>query len=429
MAKMTSYPKRFFNAHLCEVDQEVSEIIKLELGRQQNCVELIASENIVSRAVLEAQGSVLTNKYAEGYPGKRYYGGCEHVDAVEILAMERAKKLFKCNYVNVQPHSGSQANQTVFLALLQPHDTILSLSLDCGGHLTHGSKVNMSGKWFEAIHYNLHKEDDLIDYDNVMELAQQHHPKIIIAGCSAYPQQIDFTKFRAIADATGAYLMVDMAHFAGLVATGMFNDPIPHAHVVTTTTHKTLRGPRGGMILCNDELIASKINSALFPGLQGGALMHAIAAKAVAFHEALQPQYYEYIKSVVDNAQALAKTIQQRNYKLVSNGTASHLILIDLRPHKLHGNVAEKTLEQAGITCNKNSVPFDDAKPWITSGIRIGTPACTTRGFSTDEFTLIGNYIADVLDMLVDDHTYDDVSLNNIHRHILELCKQFPIYQ
>jgi glycine hydroxymethyltransferase len=422
----------FFSQSLDKTDPEIADAISQELKRQQNCIELIASENIVSRAVLEAQGSIMTNKYAEGYSGKRYYGGCEFVDIAENLAIERAKKLFNCNFANVQPHSGSQANQAVFFALLEPHDRILGLSLDCGGHLTHGSKVNMSGKWFDAIHYNVHKDNDLIDYENVLKLAKEHRPKLIIAGCSAYPQKIDFKKFREIADEVGAYLLVDMAHFAGLVAAGFYNNPVDYAHVVTTTTHKTLRGPRGGMILSNDEVIAQKVNAAMFPGIQGGPLMHVIAAKAVAFLEALQPEYKDYIRNVVENASQMAKTIQNRGYKLVSGGTASHLIVVDLRPSGITGNVAEKVLDKAGITCNKNSIPFDDAKPWITSGIRLGTPACTTRGFKTKEFEIVSEYVADILDAIPTGITIENAAdhtiIQKIQSSVLDICSKFKIY-
>ena len=422
----------FFSQSLDKTDPEIADAISKELERQKDCIELIASENIVSKAVLEAQGSIMTNKYAEGYPGKRYYGGCEFVDIAENLAIARAKKLFNCNFVNVQPHSGSQANQAVFFALLEPHDKILGLSLDCGGHLTHGSKVNMSGKWFDSVHYNVHKDNDLIDYESVLSLAKEHRPKLIIAGCSAYPQKIDFKKFREIADEVGAYLLVDMAHFSGLVAAAFYDNPIDHAHIVTTTTHKTLRRPRGGMILSNDEVIAQKVNSAMFPGIQGGPLMHVIAAKAVAFLEALQPEFKNYIRSVVENAEQMAKTMKDRGYKLVSGGTASHLIIVDLRPQGVTGNVAEKVLDKSGITCNKNSIPFDDAKPWITSGIRLGTPACTTRGFGVKEFEIVSSYIADILDAIPTGITIENAAENptvkKIKSDVLELCSKFKIY-
>lgn len=424
--------RNFFSNPLAQADPDIANAIDLELKRQQNSIELIASENIVSRAVMEAQGSIMTNKYAEGYPGKRYYGGCEFVDIAENLAISRAKELFNCKYANVQPHSGSQANQAVFMALLQPHDKILGLSLDCGGHLTHGSHVNMSGKWFQPVQYYVHRENDLIDYDEVLKIAKEHNPKLIIAGCSAYPHKIDFKKFREIADEVGAYLMVDMAHFAGLVAAGFYDNPVQHAHVVTTTTHKTLRGPRGGMILSNDEELGVKFNSAIFPGIQGGPLMHVIAAKAVAFGEALQPQYKEYIRSVVENAAQMAKTMKERGYKLVSNGTESHLIVLDLRKQGITGNVAEKVLDKAGITCNKNSVPFDEAKPWHTSGIRLGTPACTTRGFGLSEFEAVSHYIGDILDALGNGMTLENVSDSSIVKEVKskteELCNRFRIY-
>ncbi len=422
----------FFSQSLNKTDPEIADAISQELKRQQNCIELIASENIVSKAVLEAQGSIMTNKYAEGYSGKRYYGGCEFVDIAENLAIERAKKLFNCNFANVQPHSGSQANQAVFFALLEPHDKILGLSLDCGGHLTHGSKVNMSGKWFDSVHYNVHKDNDLIDYENVLALAKEHKPKLIIAGCSAYPQKIDFKKFREISNEVGAYLLVDMAHFAGLVAAGFYNNPVDYADIVTTTTHKTLRGPRGGMILSNDEVISQKVNSAMFPGIQGGPLMHVIAAKAVAFLEALQPEYKDYIRNVIENASQMATTIQNRGYKLVSGGTASHLIVVDLRTSGIRGNVAEKVLDKAGITCNKNSIPFDDAKPWITSGIRLGTPACTTRGFKAKEFKIISHYIADILDAIPKGITVENAAdhpiVQKIQSDVLDICSKFKIY-
>ena len=424
--------KKFFSSKLSEVDPEISDIINQELHRQQNCIELIASENIVSRAVLEVQGSILTNKYAEGYPGKRYYGGCQFVDIAENLAINRAKKLFNCAFVNVQPHSGSQANQAVFMALLEPHDVILGLSLDCGGHLTHGSKVNMSGKWFDAFQYGVHIEDDLIDYEAVLNLAKTHKPKLIIAGCSAYPQRIDFKKFREIADEVGAHLLVDMAHFAGLVATGLYDNPLQYAHVVTTTTHKTLRGPRGGMILSNHEDLAMKINSALFPGIQGGPLMHVIAAKAVAFLEALQPEYHQYMQNVLINAKQMAETMIKRGYKLVSGGTESHLIVVDLRSQNISGNIAEKALGLANITCNKNSIPFDEAKPWITSGIRLGTPACTTRGFNIATFTTLTHCIADVLDAISDGVSIEQINdskiIKNVQAEVAALCEKFPIY-
>lgn len=421
---------KFFEQNLKDIDKEVFDSINRELKRQQNQIELIASENIVSKAVLQAQGSVLTNKYAEGYAGRRYYGGCEFVDEVEVLAIERAKKLFKCNFANVQPHSGSQANQAVLLTLLKPGDTILGMSLAAGGHLTHGAKPNLSGKWFNSISYGVRKEDAIIDYDEVERLTQEHKPRLIIAGGSAYPRFIDFKRFREIADSVGAYLMVDMAHFAGLVATGIFPSPIPFAHVVTTTTHKTLRGPRGGMVLTNDEEIAKKINKAIFPGLQGGPLMHVIASKAVAFKEALQPEFKKYAQAVADNAKVLAETLKKRGLDIVSGGTDSHLLLVDLRPIDLTGKVAERELEHAGLTCNKNGIPFDPQKPTVTSGIRLGTPAGTTRGFGKVEFEKVGNLIADVLDVVAKG---DEKEIGKVRKRVLgeveELCERFPIYQ
>lgn len=410
-------------------DAEIFASIQKELKRQQSTIELIASENIVSSAVLEAQGSILTNKYAEGYIGKRYYGGCEFVDLAEELAIERLKKLYNVGFANVQPHSGSQANQAVYLALLQPGDTFLGMSLDAGGHLTHGSKVNMSGKWFNAIAYNVSPTTGLIDMKEVEKLALTHKPKLIIAGGSAYPRHIDFAAFRAIADQVGALLMVDMAHFAGLVAGGAFPSPIPHAHVVTSTTHKTLRGPRGGIILTGDEELAKKINSAIFPGLQGGPLMHVIAAKAVAFGEALKPEFKLYAQQVVDNAKALASALQKRNYSIFTGGTDCHLLLVDLRPQKLTGKAAERSLENAGLTCNKNAIPFDTEKPFITSGIRLGSPAGTSRGFGVKEFERIGNLIADVLDGLVKHSENNSDAEQKAAIAVGELCGQFPIYQ
>jgi glycine hydroxymethyltransferase len=418
----------YFSANLATRDPEVLHTIEEEMLRQQSQIELIASENIVSRAVLEAQGSVLTNKYAEGYPGKRYYGGCEAVDKTEQLAIDRAKKLFGCTYVNVQPHSGSQANQGVFLALLQPGDTILGMSLAAGGHLTHGAAPNQSGKWFNAVQYGVRKEDCLIDYDEVEKLALEHRPKLIIAGGSAYPREIDFARFRAIADRVGAYLLVDMAHYAGLVAAGVYPNPLPHAHVVTTTTHKTLRGPRSGMILSNDEDLGKKFNSAIFPGLQGGPLMHVIAAKAVAYGEALQPEFKEYGKRVVDNARALADTLKKRGLDIVTGGTDCHLVLVDLRPKKLTGKAAEESMERAGLTCNKNAIPFDPEKPAITSGVRLGTPAGTTRGFGTKEFEQIGNLIGDVLDGLAKNPEDNSEIEQQVKAKVSELCAKFPIY-
>jgi glycine hydroxymethyltransferase len=413
--------RKFFNYSLQESDPLVNAPLMGELKRQQNQIELIASENLVSKAVLQAQGSVLTNKYAEGYPGKRYYGGCEWVDQVERLAIERACTLFKCAYANVQPHSGSQANQAVFLAFLNPGDIFLGMSLSAGGHLTHGSSVNLSGKWFKPVSYNVHPETHLIDYDEVQRLAVAHKPKLIIAGGSAYPRTIDFERFRAIADEVGAILMVDMAHFAGLVAGEAFPSPMPHAHVVTTTTHKTLRGPRGGMILCNDPEINKKINSALFPGLQGGPLMHVIAAKAVAFGEALQPSFQTYINAVIENAQILAKTLKEKGLQIITHGTDSHLILVDLRPFNITGADAEQRLERAGLTCNKNGIPYDPLPFSQTSGIRLGTPAATTRGFGPQEFSQIGHWIAEVL-------KGDEATEQKVRIEVETLCSHFPIY-
>ncbi|MDR3440826.1 serine hydroxymethyltransferase [Telmatospirillum sp.] len=421
--------QRFFGASLAETDPEIFSAIGKELVRQQGQIELIASENIVSKAVLEAQGSVLTNKYAEGYPGKRYYGGCEFVDIAEELAIARAKKLFDCAYANVQPNSGSQANQAVFLALLQPGDTFLGLGLASGGHLTHGATPNLSGKWFKSVQYGVRLQDARIDFDEVERLAKEHRPKLIIAGGSAYPRIIDFAKFRAIADSVGAYFMVDMAHFAGLVAGGVHPSPLPHAHVVTTTTHKTLRGPRGGMILSNDLDIGKKINSAIFPGLQGGPLMHVIAGKAVAFGEALRPEFKVYAKAVKDNAAVLAETLVRRGVDIVSGGTDTHLMLVDLRPKKLTGKAAEASLERAGMTCNKNGIPFDPEKPTITSGVRLGTPAATTRGFGLEEFRLVGNLIGDVLDGLTVSPDDNGAAEHAARVKVTELCKRFPIYQ
>lgn len=417
----------FFTADLPTADINVFNAIEEELHRQQSQIELIASENIVSKAVLRAQGSVLTNKYAEGYPGKRYYGGCEFVDKVEQLAIDRAKELFGCSYANVQPHSGSQANQTVFLALLKPGDTFLGMSLAAGGHLTHGASVNESGKWFNAVQYGVRQSDCLIDYEEVERLANEHKPKLIIAGGSAYPRVIDFARFRKIADSVGAYFMVDMAHFAGLVAAGVYPSPLPHAHVVTTTTHKTLRGPRSGLVLSNDEELGKKFNSAVFPGLQGGPLMHVIAAKAVAFGEALQPSFKAYGKAVVDNAHALAETLVKRGVNIVSGGTDSHLMLVDLRPKKLTGKAAEESLERAGLTCNKNAIPFDPEKPFVTSGIRLGTPAGTSRGFGVAEFKQIGELIGDVLDGLAKGGD-NSAAEQKVRAKVQELCKAFPIY-
>ncbi len=419
----------FFGDGLAERDPVILAAINEELGRQRDQIELIASENIVSRAVMEAQGGVMTNKYAEGYPGRRYYGGCEFVDVAEALAIERAKALFDCAFVNVQPHSGAQANGAVMMALVSPGDTIMGLSLDAGGHLTHGAAPALSGKWFNAVQYGVDPETHLVDFDQVERLAREHKPKLIICGGSAYPRTLDFPRFRAIADHVGAYLMVDMAHFAGLVATGVHPSPLPHAHVVTTTTHKTLRGPRGGMILSNDEAIGKKINSAVFPGLQGGPLMHVIAAKAVAFGEALQPGFKVYSQRVVDNAKILAETLKQRGLDIVSGGTDTHLMLVDLRPKGLKGNDAEQTLERAGMTCNKNGVPGDPEKPTVTSGIRLGTPAATTRGFGTAEFAQVGNLIGDVLDGLAANPNDNSAAETAAREHVDALCRQFPIYQ
>jgi len=419
----------FFDRGVAAADPELSAAIDRELKRQQDGIELIASENIVSRAVLEAQGSMLTNKYAEGLPGKRYYGGCEHVDVAENLAIERACKLFGCAFANVQPHSGAQANEAVFLALLNPGDTIMGMSLAAGGHLTHGAPPNISGKWFKAVQYGVRRDTHLIDFDELESLARQHRPKLIIAGGSAYPRVIDFQRFRAIADQVGAYLMVDMAHFAGLVAGGAHPSPIGHAHVVTTTTHKTLRGPRGGMILSADAELGRRINSAVFPGLQGGPLMHVIAAKAVAFNEALLPSFRVYARQVVDNARALAATLEARGLDIVAGGTDTHLMLVDLRPKNLTGKAAEESLGRAHLTCNKNGVPFDPQKPTVTSGVRLGTPAGTTRGFGVPEFRQVGELIGDVLDGLTMANSGDNSRAEGKARDaVLELCRRFPIY-
>ncbi len=419
----------FFTNTLSKTDPDIYKSIKKELGRQQNQIELIASENIVSKAVLEAQGSIMTNKYAEGYPGRRYYGGCEFVDIAEELARERAKKLFGCEFVNVQPNSGSQANQGVMMALLQPGDTILGMSLAAGGHLTHGAAPNQSGKWFKSVQYGVRKEDALIDYDEVARLADEHKPKMIIAGASAYPRIIDFKKFREIADSVGAYLFVDMAHYAGLIAAGYYPSPLPHAHIVTTTTHKTLRGPRGGMILSNDVELGKKINSAIFPGIQGGPLMHVIAAKAVSYGEALKPEFKLYAKAVLENARLLSDTLIKGGLDIVSGGTDSHLVLVDLRPKGLTGNVSEKALENASMTCNKNSVPFDPEKPMVTSGVRLGTPAATSRGFGTEEWRLVGEYIIEVLDGLAANGPEGNASIEAaVKQKVQQLCDRFPIY-
>ncbi|HEX9931863.1 MAG TPA: serine hydroxymethyltransferase [Allosphingosinicella sp.] len=420
----------FFSDRLAGADAAVAEAVAAELDRQQNQIELIASENIVSRAVLEAQGSVLTNKYAEGYPGRRYYQGCAPSDAVETLAIERAKQLFGCAYVNVQPHSGAQANGAVMLALVKPGETILGMSLDAGGHLTHGAKPAMSGKWFNAIQYGVRREDHRIDFDQVEALTKEHKPRLIIAGGSAYPRHIDFARFRAIADEVGAIFQVDMAHFAGLVAAGEHPSPFGHAHVVTTTTHKTLRGPRGGMVLTDDEAIAKKINSAVFPGLQGGPLMHVIAAKAVAFGEALEPGFKSYARAVIENARALAGRLNERGADLVAGGTDTHLALVDVTPLGITGKDADEALERAAITCNKNGIPFDPLPPVKTSGIRVGTPAGTTRGFGVAEFRDIADMIADVLEGLRDNgHEGNGEVEAQVRSRVRELCRRFPIYQ
>jgi glycine hydroxymethyltransferase len=419
----------FFSATLSGRDPEVAGAIGRELGRQQHEIELIASENIVSRAVLEAAGSVLTNKYAEGYPGHRYYGGCQYVDEVETLAIERAKRLFNCGFANVQPHSGASANQAAFMALMQPGDTYMGLSLECGGHLTHGSPVNYSGKWFKVVPYKVRRQDHRIDMDEVAGLARQNRPKVIIAGGSAYPRHLDFAHFRAVADEVSAYLMVDMAHFAGLVAGGVHPSPFPHAHVVTTTTHKTLRGPRGAVILTNQEDLAKKINSAVFPGMQGGPLMHVIAAKAVALGEALTPEFRAYARAVADNAKALGEELSRSGFDLVSGGTDTHLLLVDLRPKKLTGNRAEKALSRANITTNKNAVPFDPEKPTVTSGIRVGSPAGTTRGFGVAEFRAIARMIGDVLDGLAVNGEEGNAKIEaKVKAEAIEICRRFPIY-
>ena len=423
------YPD-FFTRGLADADPEIHSAITRELGRQRHEIELIASENIVSRAVLEAQGSIMTNKYAEGYPGRRYYGGCEFVDVAEDLAIERVKQLFGCGFANVQPNSGSQANQAVFLALIKPGDTILGMSLDAGGHLTHGARPNLSGKWFNAVQYGLDTSTGLIDYDALEELAREHKPALIIAGGSAYSREIDFARFRKVADAVGAYLMVDMAHFSGLVAGGVHPSPFPHADVATSTTHKTLRGPRGGIVLTDREDIAKKINSAVFPGLQGGPLMHVIAGKAVAFGEALRPEFKVYARNVVENAKVLAETLREGGLDIVSDGTDTHLMLVDLRPKDLTGKSAEASLGRANITCNKNGVPNDPQKPTITSGIRLGTPAGTTRGFGVAEFQQIGGMILEVLDGLVANGEEGNSAVEEkVKKQAIELCGSFPIYK
>lgn len=419
----------FFSATLRESDPEIAAAIEHELIRQQDQIEMIASENIVSVAVMEAQGSVFTNKYAEGYAGRRYYGGCEYMDVVETLAIERAKKLFDCNFANVQPHSGAQANQAVFLSLLKPGDTILGMSLAAGGHLTHGAGPNLSGKWFDAKQYGVDPETGQIDYDDLMKVAKECKPKMILAGGSAYPRVLDFAAFRKIADEVDAYLMVDMAHISGLVAAGVHPNPVPHAHVVTSTTHKTLRAGRGGIILTNDEALGKKMNSAVFPGLQGGPLMHAIAGKAVAFGEALRPEFRDYIERVVSNAHILSETLVERGVAMVSGGTDTHLTLVDLRPKGLTGDITEVSLEHAGITCNKNGIPFDPQPPMITSGVRLGTPAGTTRGFGGDEFVTIAHLIGDVLDGLAANPTDNAKVEQAVRVKVRELCQAFPIYQ
>ncbi len=420
---------RFFSAPLATVDPELAAAIGAELHRQQDGIELIASENIVSAAVLEAQGSVLTNKYAEGYPGRRYYGGCVEVDKAETLAIERAKQLFGCGFANVQPHSGAQANQAVFLALLQPGDTILGMSLAAGGHLTHGAAPNLSGKWFRAVQYGVRQEDGLLDYEELERLARSERPKMIIAGGSAYPRAIDFARIRAVADEVGATFMVDMAHYAGLIAAGVYPSPIAHAHVCTTTTHKTLRGPRGGMILTNSEELAKKFNSAVFPGLQGGPLMHVIAGKAVAFGEALRPEFRTYQRAVIDNARILAETLMEQGCDIVTGGTDSHLMLVDLRPKNVTGKAAEASLERAHMTANKNAIPFDPAKPAITSGIRLGSPAATTRGFGTAEFREIGMMIGEVLDGLSRSNDGSNAAIEAaVGARVQAMCARFPIY-
>ncbi|MFP6699586.1 MAG: serine hydroxymethyltransferase [Alphaproteobacteria bacterium] len=419
----------FFTQDGVDRDPELFASLADELKRQRGQIELIASENIVSRAVLQAQGSVLTNKYAEGYPGRRYYGGCEFVDVAEQLAIDRAKRLFNCAFANVQPHSGAQANQAVFMAMLQPGDTVMGMSLAAGGHLTHGAPPNQSGKWFKAIQYGVRLQDARVDFDEVARLAKEHKPKLIVAGGSAYPRQLDFAAFRRIADDVRAKLMVDMAHFAGLVAGGSHPSPLSHAHVVTTTTHKTLRGARGGMVLTNDEALGKKVNSAVFPGLQGGPLMHVIAAKAVALGEALKPDFKVYAHAVVENAQALAAVLQERGVDIVSGGTDTHLMLIDLRPKNLTGNLAEIALERAAITCNKNGIPFDPEKPTVTSGVRLGTPAATTRGFGVAEFQAVGHLIADVLDGLAANGPDGNAEVEaNVRSKVEDLCTAFPIY-
>jgi glycine hydroxymethyltransferase len=418
----------FFSQGLREADPELFDAVKNELGRQSRQIELIASENIVSRAVLEAQGSVLTNKYAEGYPGKRYYGGCEFVDVAETLAIERAKRLFDCKFVNVQPHSGSSANQAAFLALLNPGDKFLGMDLACGGHLTHGSPVNMSGKWFKVVPYGVRPDDHLIDYDDLQKLAEKERPKLILAGATAYPRQIDFKRMREIADSVGAYLMADIAHYAGLIAAGLYPSPLPYAHVVTTTTHKTLRGPRGAMLMTNDEEIGKKLNSAVFPGMQGGPLMHVIAAKAVAFKEALEPEFKLYAKRVIENSKALAERLAEHGVAIVSGGTDCHLSLVDLRPKNVTGKAGEKTLEHAGMTANKNAVPYDTAKPMITSGLRLGSPAATTRGFGPAEFRQVADLMVEVIDAYARSNGDNTATEDAVRKKVEALTARFPIY-
>lgn len=426
---MTEIFPNFFSNSLAQTDNDVAQAVAAELNRQQNEIELIASENIVSKAVMEAQGSVLTNKYAEGYPGKRYYGGCQHVDVVENLAIDRAKQLFGCDFVNVQPNSGSQANQGVFQALIQPGDTILGMSLDAGGHLTHGARPNQSGKWFNAVHYGVRKEDGLLDMDQVRDLAKEHQPKLIIAGFSAYSRVLDFKAFREIADEVGAFFMVDMAHVAGLVAGGQYPSPFPHAHVATTTTHKTLRGPRGGMIMTNDADIAKKLNSAIFPGIQGGPLMHVIAGKAVAFGEALTDDFKNYTKQVVLNAKSLSGALMKGGLDIVSGGTDNHLMLVDLRPKGVTGKATEASLERAHITCNKNAIPFDPEKPFVTSGIRVGTPAATSRGFDEADFARVGELIVQVVDGLSQNGEDGNAEVEaQVRAEVKKLTDAHPIY-
>ena len=422
----------FFNNNIKDADPEIYETLKKELERQQNQIELIASENIASKAVLNAQGSVMTNKYAEGYPGNRYYGGCEFVDEAENIALERVKKLYNCKYANLQPHSGAQANQAVFLALLQPHDTILGMSLASGGHLTHGAKPNLSGKWFNPIQYGVKKDGndkDLIDYEEVESLALEHKPKLIIAGASAYPRVIDWKKFRDIADKVGAYLLVDMAHYSGLIAGQQYPNPIEHAHIVTSTTHKTLRGARSAMILTNDEVLIKKINSAVFPGLQGGPLMHVMAAKAVAFGEALKPEFKDYIRKVIANAKVLSSSLVNNGFKIVTGGTDSHIVWLDLTPKNVTGNKAEKILEDVGIACNKNAIPYDPNPPKITSGLRFGTAAATSRGFNEDDFSQIGDMISEVLDNINQNEDNQKQFISRMKDKVINICKKYPIYK